>query len=716
MFQTHAKINPCVTLFWAAFAAANAVFCPSAVAQNAARVFYVSPQGNDQWSGFLPAANAARTDGPVSTPAHARDAVRDLKRQQGGALKQPVVVQFRGGTFFSSEPLTFTAEDSGDAQNLLTYAAYPGEKPILSGGRRITGWKEASVGGKSLWIAEIPEVRDGKWYFRQLWVNGERRGRSRHPNQGYFSVVALPGVSPQLEWTKGQTSFQFKEGDVKAWPTVNQAEVRVMNRWVESHLPVAGVDEAQKLVKFTKKSVFKLEVGDLWYVENALEILDQPGEWFLDQPAGKLYYLPKPGEEMARAEVIAPALAQVIRFDGKPEAGQFVEHLAFRGLTFSHTEWYFPAGFDQGKDKAEIWPPPNPEVGGFGQAAVGVPGAVRGNGVRRCAFEDCGFTALGTYGLELARGCQENRISYCDFGDLGAGGIKLGETAIRGNPAEQTHHNEITDCHIHDGAKIWHSAIGVWIGQSSHNRIVHSHIHDFYYTAISIGWTWGYGDALATNCLVEWNHIHHIGQKSDGDGPILSDMGGIYTLGRHTGTVIRNNLWHDFNGLHYGGWGIYFDEGTSGILAENNLVYRSTHGGFHQHYGRDNIVRNNIFAYSRDWALQRTRQEPHLSFTLERNIVVWDKGVAFGGDWSGGETNLALNHNVYWYEGTNQVRFAGKSFANWQKLGHDTHSLLVNPQFQDSKHDDFTLAPGAPALGLGFKPFDLKGVGVRPKK
>ena len=716
MRRTQMKNKLFVRWCCAALAAASALLSPSSLAQNAARVLYVAPQGKDQWTGTLAAPNAAGTDGPLATPARARDVVRDLKRQQGGALKQPVTVQFRGGLFLLQEPVAFTAQDSGDAQNTVTYAAYAGEKPILSGGRRITGWKQAMVDGRQLWVAEIPAVREGNWYFRQLWVNGERRGRSRHPNQGYFSVAALPDVAAKLEWTKGQTSFQFKEGDLKAWPTVKNAEVRVMNRWAESHLPVAGVDEAAKLVKFTKKSVFKLEVGDLWYIENALEILEQPGEWFLDQASGKLYYLPKPGEDMARADVIAPALAQVIRFEGQPEAGQFIEHLAFRGLTFSHTEWYFPAGFDQGKDKAEIWPPPNPQVGGFGQAAVGVPGAVRGNGVRHCAFDDCSFTALGTYGLELARGCQQNRISYCEFGDLGAGGIKLGETAIRHNAAEQSHHNEVADCHIHDGAKIWHSAIGVWNGQSSDNRLVHSEIDNFYYTAISIGWTWGYGEALATNCLVEWNHIHHIGQKADGDGPILSDMGGIYTLGRHTGTIVRNNLWHDFNGLRYGGWGIYFDEGTSGLLAENNLVYRSTHGGFHQHYGRDNILRNNIFAYSRDWALQRTRQEPHLSFTFERNLVLWDKGIPLGGNWSGGVTNLALNHNLYWSEGTNSIRFAGKSFADWQKSGHDTNSLVADPQFKDAKHDNFTLAPNSPALGLGFKPFDLQGVGVRPRR
>src|SRR5208282_6072295 len=266
--------------------------------------------------------------------------------------------------------------------------------------------------------------------------------------------------------------------------------------------------------------------------------------------------------------------------------------------------------FASGKSKPDISPEPKAEIGGFGQEAVGVPGGVWGEGLRNCVFEDCRFTHLGDYGLELARGCQGNRIMRCEFSDLGAGGIKLGETRIREQATEQTRGNEISDCRIHDGGKMFHSAVGLWMGQTPGNRILHNAIHDFYYTGISVGWTWGYGPSLATNNTFELNHVHHIGVKSDGDGPILSDMGGIYTLGKEPGTTIRNNLWHDVAGLRYGGWGIYFDEGSSGIMAESNIVYRTTHGGFHQHYGETNILRNNIFAFARDHQIQPTPPEP----------------------------------------------------------------------------------------------------------
>jgi hypothetical protein len=330
--------------------------------------------------------------------------------------------------------------------------------------------------------------------------------------------------------------------------------------------------------------------------------------------------------------------------------------------------------------------------------------------VRSCSFEQCRFTQLGNYGLELARGCQANRIRHCEFSYLGAGGLKIGETAIRTQAAEQSGNNEVSDCHIHDGGLMFASAIGIWIGQSPGNRVVHNLIHDFYYTGISIGWTWGYGPALASNNTVVLNHIHHIGVKSDGDGPILSDMGGIYTLGRQPGTIIRSNLWHDVAAIHYGGWGIYFDEGSSGIVAENNLVYRTTHGGFHQHYGETNVVRNNIFAFARDHQIQRTRPEPHVSFTFVTNIVYFDSGTLLTGSLK--DNRMEFDWNDYFDARPDakpdQLQLGpGGTWQKWQERGHDRHSVVADPRFVAPKQNDFHLHADSPALKLGFQPFDL---------
>jgi hypothetical protein len=656
----------------------------SAAAQT--RILYVAPDGNDSWSGRLDRPNRSRTDGPLRT-LH-----RALQRVLEGE-PTPTEIRLRGGTYFLHEPVRITPEHAERAQRRLVITAAAGEQPILSGGRLITGWQATEWNRKRVWVAEIPEVRNGQWYFRQLFVNGVRATRARYPNRGYLQIEALLDETP--DWTRGHTRLQYYAGDLPTLAYPDEGEALVFNRWVENRLPLQSVDPAQRILTFRKRSTFALQAGDLYYLENLPEALDTPGEWYLSRREGKLYYLPRPGERLETLQAVAPALTSLVRIEGAPEQGRFVEGVHLRGLTFRHAEWSLP---------------PEMETGGFVQAAYGVPGAIRAEGARRCLFEACVVEQVGTYAIELGRGCQRNHIEGCVLRDLGAGGVKIGETTLRNDPCEQTYGNLVQDCIIQDGGKLFASAIGIWIGQSYSNRLLHNTIRDFYYTGISIGWTWGYGESLAGGNRVEWNHVHHIGVRSDGDGPVLSDMGGIYTLGTQHGTVIRNNLWHDIAGYRYGGWGIYFDEGSTGILAENNLVYRTTHGGFHQHYGRENLVRNNIFAYARDHQIQLTRPEPHLRLTFERNII-----IGRGAQWVAGgiDANLRFDYNLYWREDGDELRFGDDDFAAWQAKGQDMHSRIADPRFVNPSAGDFRLAPDSPAHALGFQPFDLKGVGAR---
>jgi hypothetical protein len=654
-------------------------------------VFFVATNGDDHWSGGMPLPNERRSNGPFATLARAVDAARQFKTGSAGGAGPSAAIFVRGGTHFLSEPLVLKPADSG-----LRIQAYPAEHPLVSGGRRILKWDMATIDGKSFWVSDIPEVASGQWFFRELWVNGNRRGRARYPAMGTLQIDSLTDKSSQ--WTNSKSCFRFRQDDLKDWPSLTNAEVVVLSLWVESRLSIASVNEAQSVVCFGQSPVFGMHPGDLYYVENVFEVLQTPGDWCLDRAKGKLFYLPLPWERPETTEVIAPVLSQLVRLEGQGQAAQFVDGVQIVGLGFAHAEWGLPPGSS-----------------GFPQAAVGVPGAVWGRGVRRCLFEHCTFSHLGGYGLELARGSESNRISRCEFNDLGAGGIKIGEMELPGTKAEESRGNEISDCHLHHGGRVFPSAVGIWIGQSPDNRIRHNLIHDFFYTGISLGWTWGYGAALATNTLVEWNHIHHIGIQSDGEGALLSDLGGIYTLGRQTGTRIVNNLWHDIAATGYGGWGIYFDEGTSGILAASNLVYRTTHGGFHQHYGATNLLVNNIFAVSRDQQLQRTRQEPHVSFTFTNNIVFFDHGQLLGSNWK--DDRFISEGNLYWDTRlagqSNGLRFAGASLEEWRRRGHDRLSIVADPLFFDDQRDDFRLRPDSPARALGFRPIDLRAVGPR---
>ena len=666
--------------------------------------YFVSPEGNDLFTGLIARNNLARTDGPFGTIQHARDIARAAIREQNGKQRRAVNIVLRGGTYWLSGPLMLAPADSGTAEFPVTWSAYRNEKPVLSGGRMVRGWDKVKVNGHEVWAAKIPQLKNADQAIHEFWFNGRRRFLARSPGEGFFRVAELPDVTKSTPQQQGQTRFKFAGDDLHNRPDVSDADVVVMSLWVESHLPIVAVDEQEHLVRFSKASVFRLSVGDPYYVEGALALLDHPGQWCFDRKTGTIYYYPEPGEMMLGSEAVIPWHEQIVRLEGDPSSNRFVHDVRFVGITFAHSEWDLPRYQAPGAAMYRS---------GFDQAAVGVPGAVWGIGVRDCVFENCNVIHAGNYGIELVGGCQNNRISYCTLSDLGAGGIKIGQTSIHRADADQTRGNQISDCTIADCGNIFHSAVGIWLGQTSDNRISHNEIHGLWYTGISDGWTWGYGDSLSSANVFEFNSVHHIGTPREGVGPILSDMGGIYILGGRKGTIVRNNVFHDIAGLNYGGWGIYFDEGTSDTVAEKNLVYRTTHGGFHEHYGANNLVRNNIFAFGRDAQIQRTREEDHLSFTFERNIVLWDHGVALWGKWP---KNVMMDYNTYVHPGGGEVTFAGKSWEQWQAAGMDRHSQFADDPFVDPEHGSFQLKPGAAANLVGFEPFDLSTVRPRPHK
>lgn len=652
--------------------------------------FYVSPQGQDRWSGHLPEPAPDGSDGPFATVKQAQEAVRARPDRS-----QPVEVLLRGGTYFLKEPLIFGPEDSGITEAPVTYAAYPGELPLLSGGYELNQWQLTEFNGQSTWVADAPD-----WDFRQLFVEGQRRPRPRLPREGFYHLVGLPGVTEDTPWNEELNEFLVAPGEVKAGKNLSQVEIVMLHKWVESRLPLASVEEETGLVRTARRSVAKPVEGSgelaRYYLENVWEALDTPGQWYLDHEAGRVYYLPRPGEEPDTTEVIAPRLPYLVRLVGDPDAGNFVEHLHFYGLTFAHSEWHKPP-------EVHYWGDKTGEKCGDAQAAVSVPGAIQAEGARYCHLEHCTVAHVSSYGIELSRGCRDNTIARCHIHDLGAGGIKLG--TINVEEAEISGHNTVSDCHIHSGGLIYHSAIGLWLGQTGFNTISHNHLHDFFYTGISVGWTWGYGESGAGHNLCEYNHVHHIGQGW------LSDMGGIYTLGISPGTVIRHNIFHHIESYDYGGWGIYHDEGSSHIVSEFNLVYGCKSSSFHQHYGRENVLRNNIFALSREAQIARTREEEHLSFVIERNIVYFTQGELFSGNWENG--NYRFRRNLYWDTRGTAPQFGDYSWEEWQKRGQDVDSVIAAPDFTAPDQADFSLPLDSPAWTLGFEPFDLSTIGPR---
>ena len=650
--------------------------------------FYVSPEGDDSWSGQ--SADPQGGDGPFVTFDRAQQAVRKLKREK--KLVEPVVVYFRSGVYPLTKKILFLPEDSGSKDAPITYKPYGDEKVQFSGGRRITGWQHIR---DNKWKCDMPEVRESGSTFISLFVDGERRYRARTPNEGYYRVKD-PMEENGWPFHHYRYQFGFYPGDLLSnWRNLNDVEVVMLHFWSDARSPIASID-ANTLTANLSTPIWRRFTDDhtsdgaRYFVDNVYEAMDAPGEWYLDRASGTLYYLAHPDEDVQNAEIFAPSIDQLLIFLGSPMKQEYVEHVHISGLQFAYTDWQLPPG-----DSGDHF------------AADMVPAAVEATGARFISICDCSFLHIGTYGIGIYDGCRDVRIQRNTIRDLAAGGIQLSGGSASEDSLLKTSFIEITDNVLSDLGRIYYSGIGILSMHASESIIAHNDIRDLYYTGISVGKEWGYRPSAAYKNRIEYNHIENAGQG------LLSDMGGIYMLGISPGTVIRNNLVHGIYTHGYGGWGIYTDEGSSGILIEKNIVYDTKSAGFHQHYGKNNIVRNNIFANGKIAQVMRSRDEDHLSFDFTRNIVYWRDSELLAKSWNGDTSNFNFQNNLYFRTDGEPIRFLKSSVKKWQKSGQDTSSLFIDPQFVDPDDGNFDLDDNSPAFGLGFEPIDITAIGPR---
>lgn len=301
--------------------------------------------------------------------------------------------------------------------------------------------------------------------------------------------------------------------------------------------------------------------------------------------------------------------------------------------------------------------------------------------------------------------------------------MRIGGADANGPAARRTGGVTVTDNVISGGGRVFQSAVGILLIHAADNTVAHNLIEDLYYSGISSGWVWGYAESVSKNNRFEYNRIRKLGQGR------LSDMDGIYLLGVQPGTVVRGNVISDVEKKNYGGWGIYLDEGCSHVIVEDNLCFNLSSQGFHVHYGRENIVRNNIFAFGRDGRAALSRGEAHNSFTFVRNILL-SRGRPMFAVQQGTEKSFQSELNLFWdvagepvisvdYRYEDAVfRFENETtLASWRAAtGNDLHSLAAaDPGFADAERFDFRLRPDSPALALGFRPFDPSLAGPRPR-
>ncbi len=251
---------------------------------------------------------------------------------------------------------------------------------------------------------------------------------------------------------------------------------------------------------------------------------------------------------------------------------------------------------------------------------------------------------------------------------------------------------------------------GVVIGHASDCRVEHCEIADFYYSGVSVGWQWAYLPTAAMRNLVRFNRIHDLGKG------VLSDMGGVYTLGTAFGTRVTDNVIYNVSSRTYGGWGLYADEGSEGIVFARNLVYNTHDGGFHQHYGAGNTVQNNIFAWNEQNGVIRTIRanvfSVRSSLNVVANIVLTDRGDLASAGVRGVEGVWANN---LWFDPHGEAKLDGLTWEKWRACGKEVNGRYADPKFVDARNFDFRLKPDSPAFTLGFKPFDYTRAGVRTR-
>jgi hypothetical protein len=534
---------------------------------------HVSSRGSDQAAG-----NEAE---PLATLSGAIGRLADIAKASPEADVRIVV---HGGVFRIEEPLTIQPEHV-PPRGSLTFAAAEGERPVVSGGMDITGWK---INDDGSWSVSIPEAVQGKGSFRELFVGGQRRPRARHPNAGYVRI--------DKAFEDKRSGFTYNAGDLPASWT-GGGELVFLHDWSTSRIPVKDVahDTRRLTVAFpigNRADHYKIdhfEPHPRYFVEGHRAFLDAPGEWLLD--GGVLTYRPMPGERLDSTEVIAPrakALLIVLGDDRAP-----IRSVHFDGLSFEHCAWTLPEQGYAGSQATAYEQRGGAPSGGRNF----IPAAIRFEIAEDCSFKRGRIAHLGTSGIQFGSRTKRCRLEDSIIEDVSGNGVNLGEDSARpvnGRPWWQSAPEQAAAGHLVAHNRILHcgrqffGAVAVWMGLARQAQITHNEIAYHPYTGVSLGWMWNPTPTPAGESLVARNHIHHVMQT-------LSDGGGIYTLGRQPGAKLMENVIHDvpLNAGRAESNGMFLDEGSDQMEIAENTIYGVDRSPLRFHRAQQMTVRAN---------------------------------------------------------------------------------------------------------------------------
>lgn len=551
---------------------------------------WISPKGSD--------FNDGTRQSPKATLTSALRQAREWRRTEDNRIQGGITIYMEGGTYAFHEPVFIRPEDSGTKESPTVIRSVGDEKVILSGGISINGWKKQ---GK-VWVADVPAFNGRPLDFRQLWVNGKKAVRARDVEDfekmnricsvdEKNEILYVPAVSiRRLIDNKGNLKAKYAEMVLhQMWCVAN---LRIRSVEVQGDSAAIRFHQPESRIQFEhpwpRPMVTTNGHNSAFYLTNARELQDVPGEWYHDIDARKVYYYPREGEKMQEAEVIVPAVETLVRVEGTLDRP--VCHIRFEKITFSYTTWMRPsekghvplqAGMYltdgyliEPKMQRDYLNHPLDNQGWLGRPAA----AVRVVAARQIDFERCRFEHLGSTGLDYEEAVQGGVVRGCLFRDIAGNGLLVGsfspaahETHLPYDPADRREvctQQQINNCYFTEiGNEDW-GCLAIAAGYVGDVNIEHNEISEVPYSGISLGWGWTQTVNCMRNNRVHANLIHHYAKH-------MYDVAGIYTLGSQPKSYVTENCVHsiykpgyvhDPNHWFY----LYTDEGSSFITVRDN--------------------------------------------------------------------------------------------------------------------------------------------------
>ncbi len=520
--------------------------------------FYVSPKGSDQNSGA------------AASPVQTLQRAQQLVRSSNATMTADITVTLADGYYRMTTPLTLDASDSGTNGHNVVWTAAAGAHPVIVGSTQITGWSQVA-GSNGIWVAQGPTGIKT----RHLYVDGVRATRA---------TGKVPTAATLAGWKDPSGPFP---------PEVELVYVGGWGPWTEGVCPVASVSGGtinmvqpcwDNSTKRGNNNVGPGSVGTPTRAENAYQLLDSPGEWYLDVGSSKFYYMPLAGQTLANLDVEAPVLEALVTGGGT--AAMPLRNVVFHGLQFSYATWMGPSGpngFSEIQANYLVWGTAGPTAGNADFSWYQIPANVSLTYAQNVQFTNDAFVHLGGAGLGLGNGAQSCLVQGNIVTDTSGNAIELGNDDMRSaTGADQTVGNTIQDNHVFDAPVEYLGGIGIDVGYAASSSIVHNQIDHTPYTAISIGWG-GWPDKSAMPGLTNYSHNNDVSHNLIFTYmQTLSDGGGIYTNGQTTssqsfatGETVEGNVIHDQKNIF---WSIYNDNGADWTTVTGNAIWNPSGG------------------------------------------------------------------------------------------------------------------------------------------